>query len=72
MPPLGPIARQALIRGLRQHGFEGPYSGTRHQFMIRGTLRLRIPNPHGGDISVALLSEILRQAGITRDEWERT
>jgi len=39
--------------------------------MIRGTLRLRIPNPHGGDISVALLSEILRQAGITRDEWER-
>jgi predicted RNA binding protein YcfA (HicA-like mRNA interferase family) len=71
MPPFGPIKRQELIRGLRQLGFEGPYSGARHQFMIKGTRRLRIPNPHRGDISADLLAEILRQGGIDRAEWER-
>jgi hypothetical protein len=29
----------------------------------------KIPNPHGGDISVDLLTRILRQAGISREEW---
>jgi predicted RNA binding protein YcfA (HicA-like mRNA interferase family) len=28
------------------------------------------PIPHG-DISAAMLREILRQAGISRDKWER-
>jgi predicted RNA binding protein YcfA (HicA-like mRNA interferase family) len=71
MPPFGPIKRQELIRALRQLGFEGPYAGTRHQFMIKGTRRLRIPNPHRSDISADLLAEILRQGGIDRTEWER-
>jgi hypothetical protein len=44
--------------------------GTRHQIMVRGTLRLRIPNPHQGDVSRDLLARLLRQAGLTRDEWE--
>ncbi|MEK7649124.1 MAG: type II toxin-antitoxin system HicA family toxin, partial [Patescibacteria group bacterium] len=46
-----------------------PFSGGRHLFMVKGSLKLRIPNPHGSDISKALLSEILRQAGISREEW---
>ena len=71
MPRFGPIKRQDLIRALRQLGFEGPYSGKRHQFMIKGTLRLRVPNPHRGDISTDLLAEILRQGGIDPTEWER-
>jgi hypothetical protein len=29
----------------------------------------KIPNPHGADISVDLLARILRQAGISREEW---
>lgn len=44
MPPLGPIKRQDLIRTLRKLGFTGPYSGGRHQFMIKGELKLYIPN----------------------------
>ena len=71
MPRFGPIKRQDLIRALRQLGFEGPYAGTRHQFMIKGTRRLRIPNPHRSDIGPDLLAEILRQGGIDRTEWER-
>jgi len=39
--------------------------------MFKGTHKQRIPNPHQSDIHVSLLREILRQAGITDDEWER-
>lgn len=38
--------------------------------MVKGHLRLIIPNPHKGDITPALLSKILRQAGISRDDWD--
>lgn len=38
--------------------------------MVRGAVRVDIPNPHGGDISRGLLAVILQQAGITREEWE--
>jgi hypothetical protein len=40
--------------------------------MIRRDVTVRIPNPHGRDIGVALLTRILRQAGISREEWEQT
>ena len=71
MPQLGPISRKELIRYLRQIGFEGPYSGGRHQFMIKGNVTIHIPNPHQADIGRELLARILRQAGISREEWER-
>ena len=71
MPSFAPIKRRDLIRFLRQAGFEGPYSGGRHQFMIKGDITLRLPNPHQGDIGKELLARILRQAGIGKDEWER-
>lgn len=70
MPRLGPIKRRELIALLRIIGFEGPYSGGKHQFMIRGQITLRIPNPHTGDISKELLVRILRQAEIARKDWE--
>lgn len=71
MPSVGPIKRLQLIRYLRQLGFVGPYPGTRHAFMRRGKLKVAIPNEHTGDISRPLLLEILRQADISREEWER-
>jgi predicted RNA binding protein YcfA (HicA-like mRNA interferase family) len=37
--------------------------------MVRGNLRLTIPNPHKQNIGVDLLTKILRQAGITREKW---
>jgi hypothetical protein len=36
MPPFGPISRADLIRGLRKLGFDGPYTGGKHQYLIRG------------------------------------
>ena len=71
MPVFGPVSRRDLIHHLRDLGFDGPHPGRRHQVMRRGRLQISIPNPHRGDISRPLLAEILRQAGITRREWER-
>ncbi len=72
MTRLGPVSRGELLRRLRSLGFEGPFVGGRHQFMVRGDLRLIVPNPHRGDVSADLLARILRQAGVTRDEWLET
>ena len=69
MPAFGPISRRELIRCFRQLGFEGPFSGGKHEFMVRGERTVRIPNPHRGDISRDLLDRILKQAGIGRDDW---
>ena len=71
MPPLRPIKRTEFIKYLRLLGYEGPYSGGKHQFMIREESTIRVPNPHQADIGRELLSRILRQAAITRNEWEQ-
>ncbi|MDY6901748.1 MAG: type II toxin-antitoxin system HicA family toxin [Cyanobacteriota bacterium] len=70
MPSFGAISRRDLIYFLKQLGFNGPYSGGKHQYMIKDELKLTIPNPHKADISVGLLSRILRQANISREQWE--
>ncbi len=40
--------------------------------MVKGSLKIRIPNVHGSkEIHISLLKEILRQAGITTEEWDK-
>ncbi len=70
MPPFGPIKRKDLIKALKHAGFDGPHAGGKHEFLIKGELRLVIPNPHQGEISKELLARILRQADIRPSEWE--
>lgn len=55
---------------LKRLGFAGPFSGGRHEYMVRADVVVTIPNPHRGDISRDLLAVILRQAGVSRREWE--
>jgi predicted RNA binding protein YcfA (HicA-like mRNA interferase family) len=71
VPQLGPIKRAELIRYLQILGFEGPFSGGKHQFMLKGVIRLRLPNPHKKDVGRELLSRILKQAGVDKDSWEK-
>ncbi len=71
MPRFGPIKRKDLIRYLRKLSFDGPYSGTKHQFMLKENISLHIPNPHQGDIDEDLLARILKQGKISREDWER-
>ena len=73
MPHVGPIKRKDLIYYMRRLGFEGPYSGGNHQYMvkIKENITVFVPNPHQGDIGEDLLVRILKQAGISRKEWEK-
>jgi len=71
MPKFGPIKRNELIRGFTKLGFDGPFSGGKHQFMLKDNLTLRIPNPHQSDINKELLQRILKQANIKKSTWEK-
>lgn len=64
------ISWKKLVQNFQKLGFDGPYSGGKHFFVIKGTLKLHIPNRHNSDISVGLINEILRQAGIDKKEWD--
>jgi len=65
------IPRRELIRKFRALGYDGPYSGGKHQFMIQGQKKVRVPTPHGSKIvHVNLVLEILKQAGISPEEWD--
>ena len=61
------------MKKLRQIGFEGTYSGTRHQFMVYGQHRLTIPS--NDEYSVPQLRmmigevEVILEREITLEEW---
>ena len=69
MPNLPPISRKKFIQRLRELGFEGPFAGGKHPQMRRGNLTFIIPNEHAGDIGPGFLQRLLKQAGVSRDEW---
>ncbi|MDD1689143.1 MAG: type II toxin-antitoxin system HicA family toxin [Methanoregula sp.] len=69
---LVPVSWTDLVRQLKTFGFDGPFQGGKHPYMVRGDLVLTIPNPHRSVISVDLLLRILRQAGISREDWIRS
>ena len=71
MAKLQPIKRKDLISSLRQLDFTGPYVGGKHEYMQRGRLKVRIPNPHQSVISIGLLKRILEEADVTLQEWEQ-
>jgi len=68
-----PLKRRNFIRRLRALGFDGPYSGTRHQFMIFGQHRQTIPT--NSEYSVPQIRLLLRQVEsilarpVSLDEW---
>lgn len=66
---LTPITRRDMIKRLRNLGWDGPLAGGKHQFMVKGAMKLPIPNPHGGVLTVGMVSEILKETGIRREEW---
>ncbi|HVT60960.1 MAG TPA: type II toxin-antitoxin system HicA family toxin [Thermoanaerobaculia bacterium] len=75
MPPWTPCKRREFLRKLRRLGFEGPYSGTRHQFAVYQHHRLAVPS--NAEYSVPQLRVMLREVEtilgrrIEADEWAR-
>ena len=69
-----PCKRRDFIRRLRKIGFVGPYSGTRHEFMVFEKNRLSIPS--NAEYSVPQLKMMLNEVGlilsrtISLEEWE--
>jgi hypothetical protein len=69
-----PLKRRDFIRKLRALGFDGPYSGTRHQFMIFGSHRQTIPA--NTEYSVPQIRMLVRQVEaiierkINLERWE--
>ena len=69
-----PCKRRDFIQKLRSLGFDGPFFGTRHSFMMWGTHRLAIPS--NAEYSVAqlrmLLSEVeaILERPVRLEEWE--
>jgi hypothetical protein len=70
-----PCKRRDFIRRLRKLGFDGPYSGTRHQFMVYEQHRLAIPS--NAEYSVSQLRMMIREVEaiidreIAVDEWNK-
>lgn len=69
MADLVPVNWPNLIKKLNKLGFEGPYYGGKHPYMVKGNLVLTVPNPHRKEVRVPLLSKILKQAQVSREEW---
>ncbi len=75
MSRLAPCKRKDFLRRLYKLGFDGPYSGTRHQFMIYQRHRLAIPS--NTEYSVPQLRMMIRETEailgrtITVEEWNR-
>lgn len=70
---LVPVSKRELVRRLGELGFGGPYIGSGHEYMIKGAIRIKLPNPHHSqDIGADLLARILRDSGISREEWFST
>jgi hypothetical protein len=69
-----PCKRREFIRRLRVLDFDGPFSGTRHQFLVYKENRLTIPSNE--EYSVPQLKMMIREAGsilgreISLKEWE--
>jgi hypothetical protein len=68
-----PCKRRDFIHRLRRIGFEGPLSGTRHQFMVLGQHRLAIPfNPEYSVPQLRMMIkevEVIIERELTVDEW---
>lgn len=68
-----PCKRKDFIKKLRQLGFDGPFAGTRHQFMIFSENRLTIPSNE--EYSVPQLRMMIREIEaiidrtISLDQW---
>lgn len=75
MSPWKPCKRRDFVRRLRRLGFTGPFSGTRHQFMVCEQRRLAIPS--NAEYSVPQLRMLLREVEailereIAPEEWTR-
>lgn len=68
-----PCKRRLFIKRLRKLGFDGPYSGTRHQFLLYENHRLSVPsNPEYSVPQLKMMIsevEIITDRRLSIEEW---
>jgi len=71
MARLSPEKPREVIRKLRRAGLEGPFGGGKHIIMRHPetSKKISISVHRGRDIPVGTLKAILREAGVTLEEW---
>ena len=71
MAKLSPISWSILVKKLKKFGFNGPYQGGKHPYMVKGNLVLTLPNPHRKEIGIDLLIEsYVRLISIKNAGWK--
>ncbi len=73
MSRLTPLKPHEVVRKLRSLGFVGPMPGGRHVRMVHLETGKIIPIPmhEDRDVSVGLIRAIIRELGITPEEWNQ-
>jgi len=66
---LSPVNWKEFVSRMKELGFEGPYYGGKHPKMKKGNLTVIIPNKHETEIGAGFLKRLLKQAGITEEDW---
>lgn len=75
MSQWSPCKRRDFIYNLRKLGFDGPFVGTKHHFMVYKTHRLAIPS--NSEYSIPQLKFMLKEVEsiierkISADEWNK-
>ena len=70
-----PCKRRDFVLRLRRLGFDGPFSGTKHSFLVYKQYRLAIPSNH--EYSVPQLRLMIKEVEeiighkITASEWSQ-
>ena len=68
MPKITPLKVIDIIKKMKKLGYEGPYPWWRHMHMIKGEKIIPLPMHGGKDIGVWLISTIIDELKISRDE----
>lgn len=66
---LRPIKHRELIAKLTKLNWSGPFGGGKHLYFVLGARKIYIPNPHGGDMPVGVLKDIIKRIGVTVEEF---
>ena len=73
MDRMAPISRKELTRRLKKLGFDGPFHGSKHDFMVRHADEYRLPLPRkdakSREVGVSLQKRITKEIAVTREQW---
>ena len=68
--PLNPLRPREIIRKLEKVGFQLARQKGSHARYVKGSRGVTVPI-HPGDVPVAVIRSILKQAGLSNEQWEK-